>query len=595
MGRLVPFVGAGMSMEKLVGWEGFVQNLEKKANVYSVGNDHPEIRAQRAAAKLRHSGNDAEFIDAVRESLKGEKYNDLGIPAQTAALARSFWPLTISTNYDDLLYGASIRASQGRLRPLVLGRSASDCKRIMSSLVSPFDREIIWHIQGFVGGLHPDCPAKTSGPDAPFSRLQQELVIGHSEYRKVTTTAVHFRRCFGEVFRTRSFLFVGTRLSEEYFWNLFGEVLELCGPSPVPHFALLRKDAKVDIRFLAEEMNITVLQYRDHARLPVILGRLHREIIASQGGLSRLTLNLASGASLEVTSEPQLPIPEAEFCGYAVALIVRAAEDGTVLVNSDQEKLRKKFAGQTFSEGVHVISPAKGLFAVRALTGDPHEKDSIGTAMKRLLDKIDRRCKVLHLYLPAEGGTVPPVYGFIEAVRAYGQWTARQRSRLRMVVYVGPQVMLNLTAHQIDLGELVTSRLIRFWTVVDESDLSSQDGIESVSEREPVRRALYMKPHTKLRKVLVEVLGDIDPTALHTWHVSLCPSPQHDLDEEPDRHAPGQKKSKCVTAWDLRNKTLCDVGIVFGSVLTLERATLTAPPELLRRAEGTWPGLRPGG
>jgi hypothetical protein len=102
-----------------------------------------------------------------------------------------------------------------------------------------------------------------------------------------------------------------------------------------------------------------------------------------------------------------------------------------------------------------------------------------------------------------------------------------------------------------------------------------------------------MKPHTKLRKVLVEVLGDIDAAALDTWHVSLCPSPQHDPNEKPDRRATDQKESKRVTARSLMNKTLCDVGIVFGSVLTLERATLTAPPELLREVEGTPPELPP--
>jgi hypothetical protein len=30
-GRLVPFIGTGMSRRKLAGWEGFVQNLEKVA------------------------------------------------------------------------------------------------------------------------------------------------------------------------------------------------------------------------------------------------------------------------------------------------------------------------------------------------------------------------------------------------------------------------------------------------------------------------------------------------------------------------------------------------------------------------------------
>jgi SIR2-like domain len=569
-GRLVPFIGAGMSREKLVGWEGFVTRLETQAGLTHIHKEHLDIRAQRAAEKLRHSGKD--LIQAIRQSLKSEAYAKLPLPPQTAALAKIYWPLTISTNYDDFFYGACSRAFEKRLKPLILGRSANDCKRVMSSLASPFDREIIWHIQGFVGELLLECDDEPE-PDKHSQALQKELVIGHSEYRKVTNTAVHFRRCFGEVFRTKSLLFLGSALSEEYFWNLFGEMLELCGPSPVPHFALIPRNADVDIRFLAAEMNITVLQYEDHSLLPSILGRLNRLIERPAARVSKLTLE-TKHANIEITPHKPLTNPAA-MPGYcALALIVRTTADGQVRSDPDDDGLLRKFSNRRFAKGEHVIAAGKRLFAVRAHTGKPNETDSIGAAMKQLLKRLGPKCKVLHLHLPPEGGTVPPVYGFIEAIRAYGHWADRHPRTPGMIAYVGPQVLLNLTSRQIDLQELLSSPLIRFWAAVNEDISDAQGSHGGAGDQEPIRRVLYKRPETKLKDVLMEVLGDIDRSALETWFVSLCPSPRHDS-QSPDKRA---------SAARLADRSLCDVGIVFGSVLTLDRAP-TPSPELLR--EGT--------
>ena len=102
-----------------------------------------------------------------------------GIPRQTEALSSIYWPLTISTNYDALFYRACRKSFEDGLPPLVLGRAPEDCKQVMSALVSPFDHEIIWHIQGFLGE---PCP-NAAGPDAKPGAAQQlrsELVIGHA-------------------------------------------------------------------------------------------------------------------------------------------------------------------------------------------------------------------------------------------------------------------------------------------------------------------------------------------------------------------------------------------------------------------------------
>ena len=110
-------------------------------------------------------------------------------------------------------------------------------------------------------------PSVIQDPEDLVAALREEMVIGHSDYWRAANTAVHFRRCFGEVFGSRSFLFLGSGLSDEYFLNLFGKSLELRGPSPEPHFAFLPRNQDIHVRFLAEEINIIVCEYDEHQQL----------------------------------------------------------------------------------------------------------------------------------------------------------------------------------------------------------------------------------------------------------------------------------------------------------------------------------------
>jgi hypothetical protein len=410
----------------------------------------------------------------------------------------------------------------------------------------------------------------------------------------VANANVYFRRCFGEVFRSRSFLFLGSSLSEEYFLNLFGETLELCGPSPVPHFAFLPKKLKIDSRFLAEQMNITVCQYKDHEELPELLAILNDRIRHPMSRISRWSVEVNDGLCLEIAPHSPLPIPEAHS-NWAVAVVVEACPEGRFVIDRNRPELRSQFRETRFEEGEHVVSPKPGIFAVRARTGDSSESDSVGAAVRELLRKIGRGREVLHLHLPSAGGTVPPVYGFIEAVRAFGDRKRESGRPLRLIAYVGSQVMLNLTSHQICVHELLTSTLIRFWTVVNAGEpmvhLNNHVAYQDTGA-EPARRVLYKEPRTTLREVLVDVLGELDDAALKHWRVSVCPSPRHDgrtyanmranqLEQSADINAPlpdtgaatAHSQREPVTADSVASKTLRDIGIVFGSVLTLDRAS----------------------
>jgi hypothetical protein len=184
----------------------------------------------------------------------------------------------------------------------------------------------------------------------------------------------------------------------------------------------------------------------------------------------------------------------------------------------------------------------------------------VGDAIRDLLDKVTGHWSILHIHLPAAGGTVPPIYGFIEAVRAFGGW-ARDREKkteakgpLHVIAHVGPQVLLNLTSGRISLYELLTSTLIRFSTAV-----TAQKGSE------PTRRVLYKDAQTRLADVLNEVL-EFDatlPQAVGYWSMSLCPTPTHPT--------PGLHEAATPLNSTYLDKSLCAAGVVFGSVLTLAR------------------------
>ena len=242
-GRLVPFLGAGMSAPRLTLWKDFVKKLEDYAEL-PAATGTPDARAQRACRMIQNRYGRHKFLDDLRNALAT---TCLEIPKNTLSLAQIRWPLVVSTNYDDLFFYAcrcrrplSGEEEPEEMRVEILGRSSKDCKLVVSSLTGPFDRQYIWHVQGFLGGQ--TTGANLEGDVPNLRSLQDQLVIGHDEYRRVTNRAPQFRRCFAEVFNTRSFLFLGSSLKEDYFLNLFGEVLDLCGPSAFPILHSRRPD-----------------------------------------------------------------------------------------------------------------------------------------------------------------------------------------------------------------------------------------------------------------------------------------------------------------------------------------------------------------
>lgn len=581
-GRLVPFLGAGMSFPMLHLWQGFVENLEDQAQKISgeaeraaeipceiAKADQLTGRAQRATTVLRNACNRAQFFEAIQSALFCGKS---GVPELTDALAAIAWPLVISTNYDDLYYGACrCSPALGELGAEVLGRSPMDCKRLISSLNGAFDRQYIWHVQGFLGGQHPNHPRIT--PRARADALQDELVVGHAEYRCVANTAAQFRRSFGEVFRTRSFLFLGSSLTEDYFLNMFSEVLELLGPSTIPHFAFTKQDT-VDVEFLAAEMNITVCEVCDWPELPGLLKQLK---CAIEGYLVRTvrwssaptsSVQPAQSLRLDLKVVPHgLPEPDSLEAQDAVAIGTGRCDDQPQYGGlwSYEDTLKEQYPDARFPDDRHVLRFEGTRFYAVAARDPKKEKGSddvhgVYVAMQELFDEI-RDYECLHLALPhapqegrlSEVYAFPPVYAFIETVQAFAAWKRKTlSSQVRLVIYtMQPDVWLNLNSHRIDIGELLKSELMPVWAVVQNDE-----------RREPARRVLYYKRDTLFSKVL----DDLRIFRPNSWRVSICPNPRREDD--------GGTVSERVAS-DLSPCHLDQIGVVFGSVLTFRKPVET--------------------
>lgn len=622
-GRLVPFIGAGMSVPACHDWEKLVIGLETQAQVPPLPPPNPTIpkqkedsaelvrRANRAVQRIR-AKNPGGFAEAVRAAVFASAS---AIPKQSVALARLWWPLVLSTNYDDL-YALAFARHQCETNPKgprslkILGRSLPDCQFVLHSLTSP-GRAILWALQGYLGGPKPAklraqkvrCPAWGTAPTVDgnqrgsLTRLAEEIVVGHGEYRRITHRDLHFRRAFAEVFRSRSLLFLGSGVKETYVQALFDEVLEMYGPCSRPHYALLSRDEQVDAEFLLARYQIIVSRYDpvdDHRAVIEFLDTLADAVetsvqtpvswswgwaaeakVVSQDMKPSFPLTIPS---LEVVRGPLIPPHSASEC-----LAVSAGGIGSTYYFSDLT--RSLLTDLTHFDVSQVNHPSSipesapylfrwsthdNVLAVRAREGnDQRSLDSIYRAATALFQYAftPKRFTVLRVPLLAAGGwekrkdgsgdnlrPFPARYSFIQIVRAFGDWLRGQRtegsagstrtspSRLRLIIHViDPTVHLDIASGRLDVGELLACRDIRFWTEVVAGD--------GLFERRLFQEAPD-QPLSKIRDALGLEAAD--------WDHKILPSPR----------SPGDKVAPAKTPTP---ETLSALGVVPGSLVRFTR------------------------
>lgn len=279
---LVPFIGSGMSLPACTNWTEFLKKLASEA-----GFDLPAPLRQRggrveapvlyrfadltvsALRALPHKERAARYRRALRSC---EPLTAADVPLQTKALTEMYWPLVLTTNYDDIYWKAA--ADRWDPEPVVLGRHLDDCHRVLRSL-DENTPPIVWALQGFLGGQFEETERVVADPRRQ-SELINQLVVGHQQYQRAINSSGHFRRAFAEVFRRRSLLFLGSGLLEDYLVNLFGEIIHHHGPGPYPHFALLsaHEHERFDPWFLQNRLGVVPVFYDSHEEIPAYLSEL---------------------------------------------------------------------------------------------------------------------------------------------------------------------------------------------------------------------------------------------------------------------------------------------------------------------------------
>jgi hypothetical protein len=552
-GRLAPFIGSGMSMPVAASWTKLIVGLEAAAGITSATGDaanKPEAlvrRANSATRKLRLA--DPERLHAAVRELLGSREADP--PPQTLALARLCWPLVLSTNYDNLFALAHRRQhgkdAPGGERPLrVLGRSTLDCQHVLSSLTSP-GPAILWALQGFLRA--PNTSRLARGDDERAA----EVVIGHQEYRAVANRELHFRRAFAEVFRSRSLLFLGSGLSESYLLDLFGEVLEIYGPSARPNFALMRR-GEVDPEFMLARFHTQVCEYDDHAELPILLGRLADAV---EGDACRqVRWSFAVHAPREATG---VGVRE-DFT--VVRGQLRAPRDGEALVVSAGERNGRLHVGPqaaavlaelglpaalkppSVQRPFTLVSSAPPVLAAVAVeasaTRDLRNVFSVCEALFGELDRLGVKRVVMQQIYAGKRSQFPERLALAQVARAFGYWRRVQpSSRFELELHTWkPAIYQELASGRLDLIELLSSETLRFWAEIVESSGAVE------------RRLFHERPDFSVGSLLARLEL---PAEGWTLEVSPAPSPNF---------APREAR-------ELVDDTLIDLGVAPGSALVL--------------------------
>jgi len=536
-GKLVPFLGAGASVGGCTLWPEFVTNLERSVgiSVESSKAEMPTLLIQRAARatlqiKYQFPEDRAQFTSLVRSALM---VNPSRIPYSCQILAKVFWPLVITTNYDDWFYklwnlehvgrdltptSKSYTVKEPWNRMVVCGRSRLDCQRVLASLRRP-DNPVMWAVQGFLGGQAVFANSDEISLPPNLELLEQEVVIGHEEYRREGLTNQYFRRAFAEVFRSRSILFVGSNLSEEYFRSLFDEIIEFQGANPTNHFALMKRGA-VDREFLLYNYQIRVVEYEEHSDLPGMLSDLTASIREERPRPTGWSYSFLEGTKAQEVNPPpsvvirrrRLPKPTEGEC---LLLSAGIRERRAVLGNKVQDSLREMFPDETFDElsgrTVQLLEEPYlwqhkklPIFFLAARSSEKDERDariikaSVGSALK----EISQKYHSVEAMLLASGPerVFPPFVALVEMIRGltsvFNDGGLDPKFKSFSINVIDSGVIQLIRSGKLNLQELLLVGLFRIGVEVWRSENEVLRLSELISENTEINeiRARYYVP-----------------------------------------------------------------------------------------------------
>jgi len=599
-GLLVPFLGAGMSVDACPSWQTLVEAMAKGANVPTTGltlsvdgktasTSDQLIRVANEAVRGLLRVSTGHQLDTLRRAI----YQGVSAPiapAKTRTLAKAWWPLVISTNYDDLFAHAYLAARRpdndssladryGAQHLAVLGRDEDDCRRVLSSL-DVTGRSVLWAIHGFLPRSG-DVPV-----DLEYApKVSHDIVFGHEEYRRLAHASPQYRRAFAEVYRRRSLLFLGAGLKDMYLLDLFAEVQELYGTGPHPHFAIVRK-GEVDSGFLRSRFNINVIEVDEYDHVDQAIADLVNSVHQPRARATGWSYTTKPALGRECTlriSAGELPLPDA---GSAVAvscgmtgeddrpfLSKRADRSGnsidtyasTIATNEERrasgeqrDPTRRARAILVKSKYAHTYlgqsEAGVNLPLIALCPWVSQERRDL-----RLVGKVTtegfawanaEHYHTLHMTLLGAGHSRPFAarFALAEIVRAWGRWqrsverTAQDSLSTLSLHVINEAALFELTSGRMDIVELLTSTDVRFWL-----EIFNNEG--KLVDREPLFR-----PETEtIEKLATSLRLDAGKCI---WTVDPAP-------DIPSRESSASQQRSRITP----QSSLQDAGVLPGSTL----------------------------
>ncbi|WP_198370410.1 SIR2 family NAD-dependent protein deacylase [Roseomonas rosulenta] len=408
-GKLVPFLGAGISRPECRGWPDFIQALYREFDESpgtAVRGDDPEglyRAADRVAAWLRlRSSKDRQ--DILQQALHARTPPEP--PDQAKALAEFVWPLILTTNYDEVVPRAYSQnpAKEKNLSPLLLGRSPEDCAQVVRSL-DTLAAPIVWYLQGYVGD------------SSPSRSLLDEVVIGHQQYQEAINAGTTFRRAFSEIYRRRSLLFIGSGLAESYFVNLISETMFSLGPSTQPHYALFcdaDNNGRLDPEFIAVRLGITPVRYgKAHGELPEALRQIASDASTTLHGtrvpgLTSVSYAIPRASMTEISTPTELstldveirnsrlPTPAERTC--VILSVGRDPEGGIFVPACGQQAtsfLEAYLGSNNWSTAELVDNPGLPQGRMWRVVSDGKRRSAFLLAGRDVNEKLDRQARSL--------------------------------------------------------------------------------------------------------------------------------------------------------------------------------------------------------
>ena len=303
-GKLIPFVGAGVSMSVLKkdavsptdslfpSWGNLLRNgaekveTNQKAFINATLDLDEDDCYLEAAKKLKQYLGNNKWNVFLKEQLEFKKSScDLS----SLITAKNIWllncPLIITTNYDKVLDWSCPQQKLDDLQHWDIEATFEQA----DSLRNPITTPTVWQLHGRIANVN-DIILTPGGYDNLYNENE-------TQYKAALTT-------LQTKLSTNPFLFIGFSFNDDVFVNQLKKINNVFDGNNAEHFVLIKKSQEQAIKDL--DLNLTTITYEQHSELPQLLEYIAstNEVKADEKPLLPALSNIHNGEPIDNTFNP---------------------------------------------------------------------------------------------------------------------------------------------------------------------------------------------------------------------------------------------------------------------------------------------------